>query len=246
MEKIRYHLLDAWRAFLLINMIAFHAIWDLVYLYGIKMPWYKGEPGHIWQRFICMSFILLSGFCFHFGGKSLKRGITVFLGGAVVTAVTMVVLPDMPALFGVLTLIGSCMIIAVPLHKLFSKIPSALNLIPLIISLLLFVVFYKVDDGVINLVFTKLRVPHQLYANYLSAYFGFPMPGFSSSDYFPLLPWLFLFFTGYFFNGWVKGRLPKLKFLRLNVPFLSFCGRHSLLIYLLHQPIIYVVLMLVM
>jgi len=96
MEKTRYHLLDAWRGLLLLNMIAYHAIWDLVYLYGVKMPWYRGAPGHIWQRFICMSFILLSGFCFPFGSKGLKRGITVFLGGVIVTAVTMVVLPICP------------------------------------------------------------------------------------------------------------------------------------------------------
>ncbi len=245
MEKIRYHLLDAWRGFLLLNMIAYHAIWDLVYLYGVKMPWYRGTPGHNWQRFICMSFILLSGFCFHFGSKSLKRGVTVFLGGVIVTAVTMVVLPDMPALFGVLTLIGSCMIIAVPLHKLFSKIPYYLNIIPLLISLLLFIVFYKVDDGVINLFITEIEVPRKFFANYFTAYLGFPMPGFSSSDYFPILPWVFLFFTGYFFNGLVNKYLPKVKLLRFNVPVLSFCGRNSLTIYLLHQPIIYVILMIV-
>ncbi len=243
MEKIRYHLLDAWRAFLLINMIAYHAIWDLVYLYGKDMPWYKGTPGHIWQEFICTSFILLSGFCFPFGSKSLRRGITVFLGGALVTAVTMVVMPRMPAMFGVLTLIGSCMIIAVPLHKVFKKIPAAIGFIA---CLLLYIMFYNVGDGMIDLFFTAVRVPESFFANHLTTYIGFAHPGFSSSDYFPLLPWIFLFFTGYFLNGCVKNLLPKVKVLRLDIPVLSFIGKHSLLIYLLHQPIIYVILMIVM
>ena len=243
MEKIRYHLLDGWRGLLLINMIAYHAIWDLVYLYGVNMPWYRGVPGHTWQRFICMSFILLSGFCFPLGSKGLKRGITVFLGGVIVTAVTMVVLPDMPALFGVLTLIGSCMILAVPLHKVFSKIPSLLGFA---MSLLLFIILYDINDGIIDLFYTTVNVPESFFANYFTAYLGFPQPGFSSSDYFPILPWVFLFFTGYFFNGLVSKYLPKVKLLRLRVPMLSFCGRNSLIIYLLHQPVIYIVLMLVM
>ena len=244
--KTRYHLLDAWRGFLLINMIAYHAIWDLVYLYGVAMPWYGSAPGHTWQRFICTSFILLSGFCFPFGSKGLKRGITVFFGGVIVTAVTMVVLPKMPALFGVLTLIGSCMILAVPLHRLFTKIPSHLNIIAFILSLFLFVMLYDINDGIVNLFLTSLKVPDSLFANYLTAYIGFPQPGFSSSDYFPLLPWTFLFFTGYFLNGCVRAFLPKIKFLRLDIPVLSFMGRHSLIIYLLHQPVIYLVLMMVM
>lgn len=243
MEKIRYHLLDGWRGFLLLNMIAYHAIWDLVYLYDKNIPWYNDKPGDIWQRFICMSFILLSGFCFHFGKKGLRRGLVVFLGGALVTAVTMVVLPTMPALFGVLTLIGSAMIITVPCHKVFSKIPG---MIGLIVSILLFIVFYRVDDGIINLFYTTVDAPRDWYANHFTTYLGFPHNGFRSSDYFPLFPWLFLFFTGYFFNGCVKKWLPKIKFLRFDIPILSFLGKHSLLIYLLHQPIIYVVLMMIM
>jgi len=151
----------------------------------------------------------------------------------------------MPALFGVLTLIGSCMIIAVPLHKLFVKIPPRMNIIAFIFSLLLFIMMYDINSGIINLFFTQLKVPREFFANYFTAYLGFPQFGFVSSDYFPLLPWMFLFFTGYFFNGLINKYLPKVKLLRFNVPVLSFCGRNSLTIYLLHQPIIYVILMIV-
>ena len=34
-KKMRYYLLDALRGFALINMIAYHGIWDLVHIFGM-------------------------------------------------------------------------------------------------------------------------------------------------------------------------------------------------------------------
>ena len=68
---------------------------------------------------------------------------------------------------------------------------------------------------------------------------GFAPYRFASSDYFPLLPNL-----GYFLLGAVVGRtLYREKTSRFPrehppLPFLQWCGRHSLIIYLLHQPIL--------
>ena len=44
------------------------------------------------------------------------------------------------------------------------------------------------------------------------AYIGFPQAGFSSTDYFPLLPWIFLFATGYFLYSFLqeKGLINRL------------------------------------
>ena len=60
--KTRLHLLDALRGFLMLNMIAYHGMWNLVYLFGVKASWYSGTPKYLWQQFICWTFILLSGF----------------------------------------------------------------------------------------------------------------------------------------------------------------------------------------
>lgn len=70
---------------------------------------------------------------------------------------------------------------------------------------------------------------------------GFPGPGFVSSDYFSLLPWLLLFWTGYFLYR-LRPAEPLLPDIRL--PGFSAMGRHSLLIYLLHQPVLYALLVL--
>jgi len=64
--KKRLHLLDAFRGFLMLNMIAYHGMWNLVYLFGVKAGWYAGTPKYLWQQFICWSFITLSGFCWSF------------------------------------------------------------------------------------------------------------------------------------------------------------------------------------
>ena len=108
-NRQRLHLLDALRGFLMINMIAYHGLWDLVYLFGVQADWYKGPGAYLWQQFICWTFILLSGFCCSFSRNHLRRGLLVFGGGGVISLVTCVLMPGSRILFGVLTCIGSCM-----------------------------------------------------------------------------------------------------------------------------------------
>jgi uncharacterized membrane protein len=71
---------------------------------------------------------------------------------------------------------------------------------------------------------------------------GFTPYGFVSSDFFPLLPNL-----GYFLLGSVLGRtlyrekktlLPRVNENNLIIRFFRFCGEHSLLIYMVHQPVL--------
>ena len=85
-----------------------------------------------------------------------------------------------------------------------------------------------------------LALPEGLYRNLFTAWLGFPAEGFVSSDYFGLLPWIFLFWTGLFLYRLHPGDAKT----GLRIPGITAMGRHSLLVYLLHQPIIYGVLML--
>ena len=106
----RLALLDSLRGLTLISMILFHACWDAVYLLGVNWPWYGSRAAYIWQQSICWTFIFLSGFCIPFSSKLLRRGLEVFGAGALVMAVTCLLLPEDRVVFGVLTLIGSCML----------------------------------------------------------------------------------------------------------------------------------------
>lgn len=234
----RLHLLDAIRGFLMINMIAYHGLWDLVNLFGVKVGWYQGTPKYVWQQMICWSFILLSGFCWKLSRNHLRRGLLVFGGGAIVSAVTCIVMPASRILFGILTCIGTCVLAMIPLEKGLKKVPA----IPgTVVSFLLFFLLRNISKG--NLGFEGLvlaPLPAWLYRNYGTAYLGFPQPGFFSTDYFAVFPWIFLFITGYFLSrvlgdrGWT-GKL----FSRGQVPVLNAIGRNSLTVYLLHQPILY-------
>ena len=70
----------------------------------------------------------------------------------------------------------------------------------------------------------------------LLAVLGLPGPGFWSSDYFPLVPWVFLYLCGYFLWRLIGSRQRVMDRLRPGIGPLALIGRHSLAVYLLHQP----------
>lgn len=124
----RYALLDELRGLDLVSMMLYHACWDMMFLFGIWMDWYAGMPGRLWQQAICWVFILLSGFCVPLGHRTLKRGAQVFAAGALVTVVTLVFMPEDRVVFGVLTFLGSAMLLTGVLEPLLKKIPPAAGL----------------------------------------------------------------------------------------------------------------------
>lgn len=245
MEKRRYELLDTIRGLVLISMILFHACWDLVYIFEKDWNWYQGTGAYMWQQSICQTFILLSGFCWSLGKKPAKRGLIVFLSGALVSVITILFMPQDRVVFGVLTLIGSCMLLTVLLYKMLQYIPAVMGLA---VNIFLFAITRHVNSGYIgfNNLYT-FRLPVNLYQGSVMTFLGFPSSDFYSTDYFSLFPWLFLFLSGYFlfkiFQKAGNGKILDRYFIRGIEPF-SFLGKHSLIIYMLHQPVIYGVFML--
>ena len=140
----RYALLDELRGLDLVSMMLYHGCWDLVNLFGIQADWYYGVPGHLWQQSICWVFILLSGFCVQLGHHTLRRGAQVFGAGALVTAVTLLFMPEDRVIFGVLTLLGSAMLLTGLLEKLLRRIPPAAGFA---ISAVLFALTRNVSAG---------------------------------------------------------------------------------------------------
>ena len=124
-KKKRYEKLDGVRGIALLHMIAYHMIWDLVYIYQLDWNWYQSKGAYVWQQGICWTFIFLSGFCWSLGSRARRRGIIVFLGGAVITLVTLEVMPQSRVVFGVLTLIGSCMLLMQVFDRWLQRIPAA-------------------------------------------------------------------------------------------------------------------------
>ncbi len=238
----RLTVLDALRGFWVVAMVIYHALWDLVNMFDVNIPWFGSTTAHIFQLSIRWSFILISGFSWHLGSKKLKRSLVVIGASIVISLVTFIFTYDARILFGVLSLLGICMLIAIPLDKLFSKIHPVLGVC---LMSALFVLTYNVPRGYIGVgKFEFFELSSFLYCNNITACFGFPPRGFYSADYVPILPWIFMFFIGYFLYLFFK-KHNILSFLAsFRVKPLEFIGRHSLIIYMLHQPVVYGILVL--
>ena len=232
----RYRLLDELRGLDLISMMLYHGMWDVVFLFGVARMVYR-QPGFVWQQSICWVFILLSGFCLPLGHHPFRRGAVVFGAGALVTAVTLLFLPEDVVWFGVLTLLGSSMLLTAALDPLLRRVPPAAGVA---LSALLFWGTYPTMNasGTCRAGVWPCRRPS---TPATPRPICFMPKSFFSTDYFPLLPWLFLFWAGYFLHHLVgRGRLAPLR--RSICPPLGWMGRHSLVLYLLHQPVILAVL----
>lgn len=233
-KRPHYGLLDTVRGVCILSMVAYHGMYDLVDIFGLPSAWYTGLPGYIWQQSICWTFILLSGMCWQLSRRHVKRGLLLVGCGAAITLITWLVMPSQRILYGVLNLLGLSALLLIPLDKVFRKIPAWAGLGG---ALLLFALTKNVSRGSLGFEGLVLcQLPRWLYATDLLAVVGFPSPSFWSTDYFPLLPWFFLFCAGYFLWS-LLDKSPRAKeLLRPCLRPLSFLGRHSLAIYLIHQP----------
>lgn len=239
MLKQRIKGLDALRGITIISMITFHACWDLVYIYGMNWHWYLSKAAFIWQQSICWTFILLSGYCQNLGRHRFQRGMLTFGAGLAVSLVTELFMPEERIFCGVLSLLGSAMLLTAALDSLLKKIPAVAGTV---MSFCMFSLLREVNRGYLG--FGELRLlalPSAWYRNSLTAILGFPPASFFSTDYFSLLPWLMLFLAGYYFALAEQGRMVA-KLANMEIPPLNWLGRHSLVVYLIHQPLIYGVL----
>lgn len=226
---------DTIRGAAILSMIAYHACWDGFYLLGLPWGWFTSDAARFWQQSICWTFILLSGFCWPMGRHHLKRGLTVLGAGALLTIVTLLIVPENRVICGVLTFTGSAMLLMIPLDRLCRRIPPVLG------AAGSFIVFLAL--WVITL--PSLSETAGLPLRMLAVWTGFPPADFFSTDYFPLLPWLFLFVTGRFLHPLLT-RLPQWeRWKQLGVRPLSLVGRFALPVYLLHQPVLYGLVLLI-
>ena len=225
--KKRIWELDAFRGLCILGMVAVHLVFDLVVLYRV-IPVTLPSLFNFMQLWGGVLFLVISGISVTLGRRNLRRGLVVLGAGAAVSAVTVAMhlmgLADRSIIiyFGVLQCLGTCML----LWSLLKKLPS-----PLLIT----AAAVMIAAGLYLMRTVLVDHPWLIWL-------GFLYPGFSTADFFPLLPHL-----GFFLLGAVLGRLlyPKKQSLFPKVDpgnglirFLSACGRLSLPIYMLHQPVI--------
>lgn len=219
-KKERIWELDALRGLLILCVIVVHLIYDIESWRGEELP--LPELYRMLQHNGGILFVILSGICVTLGSRSVFRGLIVLLCAAVVSLVTALFAPQELILFGVLHLLGLCML----LYPLYKKLPTWA--IACLGGILIVLGFWFETFHVENSYLFPL---------------GLTRKDFFAGDYFPICPNL-----GYFMMGAVLGRtvyqkkqslLPRFPSHNIVIRFFSFCGRHSLWIYLIHQPLLY-------
>lgn len=234
----RVHLIDEVRGLSILLMVIYHAFFDLVILFGVNIPAFSSTlVRYILVPFFAGSFVFISGAACLYSHNNLKRGAICFGFGMVFTLFTYFFMPGDFIAFGILHFLGCAMM----LYPLFKGICNRLSpLLGVLIGLFLFFLCYHLPDGYLGFRgIISVSLPAFVYDLGFLFWLGFPASSFFSMDYFPILPWIFLFYSGSCFGRLLKeNRAPK-WFYQMHLPVLAAIGRHTFLIYLLHQPIIY-------
>lgn len=234
----RIHLMDELRGFAVFCMVFYHGFYTLAYLYNIELgkillhffmpaePWFAGL------------FILIAGISSNLSHSNLARGCKLLGVALVVSLATWLVVPEERILFGILHFLSVCMILYGLLQPRLRR-DRPFTWRPIAGCALLFLLTRNISAGSLGIGPLSVQLPAFLYTTDWLAPLGIYSPGFFSSDYFPLFPWIFVFFAGTSLGRLAAmGRFPAFAY-RARAPFFSWLGRRALAIYVLHQPVIY-------
>ncbi|PLX20866.1 hypothetical protein C0584_03720 [Candidatus Parcubacteria bacterium] len=226
----RFWEIDFLRGLAIIMMVIYHVAWDLIYFFEVSVNINQG-PWKIFQSLTASLFIFLVGvssFLSYQRKRSLlvflKRGTQVFSFGLLISLVTWYLFPDEVIVFGILHLIG----VTIVLTYFFQSL-RYLNLV--------FGFLFIFIGSVFRVTFSN--------SLYLLP-FGIVPETYASLDYFPIFPWLGIALVGIFWAQlFYENNQRNFDFNLVNNNFLTksfeFLGKKSLLIYLIHQPILFLV-----
>lgn len=240
----RIFMLDELRGFAILCMLVHHTFLDVGDVLGLQWGYDVFDALCTVQPIFWAIFIVISGMCSRLSRNTVKRGIAVLCAGLVITLVTAVIMPlfgfiGAEIYFGILHCLGVCMIVTGLLMPVINKINPKIGAA---MSLCLFFFTYGINTR--TFLFGLIKLPESWYRYDFLAPLGVYSDSFVSADYFSLIPWIFMFFFGAFLGKYAKdGALPRTMY-KQRSRFLCLVGRNSLWIYLLHQPVIYGVMLL--
>ena len=218
--KKRIWEIDFFRGIAIILMIVFHLIVDLKDFYSYDIDYMSG----FWYyegKISAILFITIAGISSTLGRNTFKRGIFVFALGMFLTVITYFYDPNTYIRFGILHLLGISMLLSI-LFKKFNTI---------------FLAFISVLFLIVGNIFSKIIVNSPFLF-----WIGLVNNNFRSMDYYPLLPWFGIFTIGIVIGKTLYKERKSIIPVTINNDPISFLGKHSLAIYILHQPILLMVL----
>lgn len=230
---MRYQKLDALRWWALIGMVMFHANFILENVFGVFSLHFSGTFWFVLGRTVAILFILVSGISFFlFAQKrdtrqiiknAFRRFILLTTTAMLITAVTYIFFYEQRISFGIIHFFAAATLAGLIFVRLWAS-----NIIFGIIILIggYYFRYHYVD--------TQLLIPFWFYPS-----------DYYSADYYPLIPWFGYYLIGYGVAYWLKKRgyfeeIFSGSFIG-GATFAS-VGRHSLLLYIIHVPIVYGIL----
>lgn len=227
-KKQRIDILDALRGVAVVLMVVHHFLFDLVEFLNAPEQLFSNPVFDVLHYVFAGIFVALCGVSSHFSRSNLKRGLVTAGFALGISAVTYLI--DMPIAFGVLHLLAVCMLFYALTHTFWEKTPKVVTII----------------FGIIGTAVSSWCVNHIAVDSHSLWMFGWTYKGFVSYDYFPLFPWIFVFIAGTALGFYIKENKFPQKFYTAKCPFFASIGRHSLIIYVAHQPLLYFITMIIM
>jgi uncharacterized membrane protein len=236
--EARFWEVDLLRGAAVIMMISFHFAFDLSYLGLRPLDVYSGAWFFL-ARGTAGLYLLLVGISLVLSASRaeqqnrevfphlLRRGLWIFSLGMGLTLATYILIGEGFIVFGVLHLTGISIILSYPFLK-WQRLSGLLGL---------------------SIIFAGGQLQGMELDYPWLFWLGLTPAGFNSLDYFPLIPWWGVVLVGislgsFFYRGYCRRvQLPDLSFSPPIKPILAL-GRNSLLIYLVHQPILIALLLL--
>ena len=241
-RKNRIQIIDALRGCAVLLMVIHHLLYNFVYFLDAPEWLFTNPVFDVLHYTFAGLFIFLSGVSSRFSRSNIRRGSIAIALALAISAVTYYM--EMPIWFGVLHLLGFSMLFFGLTRKLWDIIQrmdgrneSTLRkyFAPFIFTILIVVSSLATAN-------IKLLVENS-FLRILISVLGWPQPGFVSYDYFPILPWIFVFLLGSQAGLYIVERKLPTRFYEAVFPFFPAVGRKALLIYILHQPVLYAVVM---
>lgn len=217
-------------------MVLFHLCYDLRFINGLQVPFFQPPFMDVWRNSISWTFLFVAGLMFAQSHDNARRGAKYLLVGLAVRIATTVANVDVPVRFGIFFCMGACTLACLLLDRcrlLPRSVPACLALVGA------FLLVLGVNSGYVGVGNWVIRLPGELYSWGGLTWLGLPSPTFESGDYYPLLPYLLMYLSGATlgrrlretdgYPAWAYARGPR---------WLEFLGRHTIVVYLLHQPTI--------
>ncbi len=241
----RITIIDFVRGLAIIVMVIYHLLFTMGDVFGFTLfdKLYEFFKDSFLVDLFASIFVIICGVSSSFTRGNPKRSLKTFIVASSITIVTCFIMPlfgykNLDIYFGILHFLSFAMLISPVLIFAAKKIKG-------IIAVPLCLIFYYITDHIsyshIILFSNPINIHETPVLKYLLYPLGTISTGLRSVDYYPILPWIFIFIIGIYAGIKIKNtKLPDRLYQPIFKPF-EWCGRRTLYIYIAHQPIIFLI-----